>query len=81
MKKITKRILIASAVTAGTGVVFMGVGIALGGWPGLFLQKAESIHRTSRKLLIGRKERDRTFFRTESLCGKRSGCSCYGFKR
>ena len=28
MKKITKRILIASAVTAGTGVVFMGVGIA-----------------------------------------------------
>ena len=35
MKKITKRILIASAVTAGTGVVFMGVGIALGGWPGV----------------------------------------------
>ena len=36
MKKITKRILIASAVTAGTGVVFMGVGIALGGWPHTF---------------------------------------------
>ena len=62
MKKITKRILIASAVTAGTGVVFMGVGIALGGWPGLFLQKAESIHRTSRKLLIGRKRKRSNLF-------------------
>ena len=39
MKKITKRILIASAVTAGTGVVFMGVGIALGGWPGVVFTK------------------------------------------
>ena len=39
MKNITKRILIASAVTAGTGVVFMGVGIALGGWPGVVFTK------------------------------------------
>lgn len=38
-EKITKRILIASAVTAGTGVVFMGVGIALGGWPGVVFTK------------------------------------------
>lgn len=62
MKKITKRILIASAVTAGTGVVFMGVGIALGAGPELFLQKAESIHRTSRKLLIGRKRKRSNLF-------------------
>ena len=62
MKKITKRILIASAVTAGTGVVFMGVGIALGGCPELFLQKAESIHRTSRKLLIGRERKRSNLF-------------------
>lgn len=61
-EKITKRILIASAVTAGTGVVFMGVGIALGGWPGVVLQKAESIHRTSRKLLIGRKRKRSNLF-------------------
>lgn len=62
MKKITKRILIASAVTAGTGVVFMGVGIALGGWPGVVFTKGESIHRTSRKLLIGRKRKRSNLF-------------------
>ena len=63
MKKITKRILIASAVTAGTGVVFMGVGIALGGWPGVVFTKAESIHRTEQKTPYRQeKKRDRTFF-------------------
>lgn len=39
MKKITKRILITSAVTAGAGVVLMGAGIALGGWPGVVFTK------------------------------------------
>lgn len=62
MKKITKRILIASAVTAGTGVVFMGVGIALGGWPGVVFTKGGIIHRTSRKLLIGRKRKRSNLF-------------------
>lgn len=40
MKKITKRILITSAVMAGTGVVLMGAGMALGGWPGVVFTKA-----------------------------------------
>ncbi len=82
MKKITKRILIASAVTAGTGVVFMGVGIALGGWPrSCFYKRRNPFTVRAENSLSAGKERDRTFFRTESLCGKRSGCSCYGFKR
>lgn len=40
MKKVTKRILITSAVMAGTGVVLMGAGIALGGWPGVVFTQA-----------------------------------------
>ena len=39
MKKITKRILVTSAVMAGAGVVLMGAGIALGGWPGVVFTK------------------------------------------
>ena len=81
MKKITKRILIASAVTAGTGVVFMGVGIALGGWPGVVFTKGNPFTVRAENSLSAGKERDRNFFIIEFLFGKRSGCSCYGFKR
>lgn len=59
MKKITKRILIASAVTAGTGVVFMGVGIALGGWPGVVFTKG-GIHSPYEQKTPYRRKRKRS---------------------
>lgn len=39
MKKITKRILIISAATAGTGLLTMGIGLGLGGHPGVVFGK------------------------------------------
>lgn len=39
MKKITKRILIISAATAGTGLLTMGIGLGLGGRPGVVFGK------------------------------------------
>ena len=81
MKKITKRILIASAVTAGTGVVFMGVGIALGGWPGVVFTKGGIHSPYEQKTPYRQEKKEIEPFSELSLCGKRSGCSCYGFKR